>query len=154
VEKKVKMLVYLIDSENQKVLLGLKKVRFGAGKWNAFGGKVDQSESIEEATVRELKEESGLTGKTDDLVKLGVNLFHYLGLETSEVHIFTLHKWLGEPVETEEMRPQWFSFDNLPNDSMWASDKPWLPKLLNEEAFSGEFWFDENKRFVKYKLNN
>ena len=42
--KKVLTLVYIRDDE--KVLLGMKKRGFGQGKWNGFGGKVQQNESI------------------------------------------------------------------------------------------------------------
>lgn len=35
-----------------KVLLGLKKRGFGKGRWNGFGGKVQQGETIEEGAIR------------------------------------------------------------------------------------------------------
>ena len=51
------------------VLLGFKRpeVKFG-GKWNGFGGKVTEGESIEEAAKRELLEECGLT--VNDIEKI------------------------------------------------------------------------------------
>ena len=39
----------------QKMLLGMKKVRFGRGKYNGFGGKADAGESMRAAAVRELR---------------------------------------------------------------------------------------------------
>jgi hypothetical protein len=50
----------LSTSAYSSVLLGLKKRGFGAGKWNGFGGKVEQGESIRTAAIREMKEEAGI----------------------------------------------------------------------------------------------
>ncbi|XP_032115703.1 7,8-dihydro-8-oxoguanine triphosphatase isoform X1 [Sapajus apella] len=36
----------------QRVLLGMKKRGFGAGRWNGFGGKVQEGETIEEGAKR------------------------------------------------------------------------------------------------------
>lgn len=49
------------DGAPWRILLGLKKRGFGAGKWNGFGGKVEKGETIEAAALRELEEESGLS---------------------------------------------------------------------------------------------
>ena len=38
--------------KEDKVLLGLKKRGFGEGKWNGFGGKPHEGETITEAAVR------------------------------------------------------------------------------------------------------
>ena len=37
----------------------MKKRGFGEGKWNGFGGKVEEGETILQAALRELKEECG-----------------------------------------------------------------------------------------------
>ncbi len=49
-KKKLYTLVFLVDDD--RVLLGMKKRGFGAGKWNGFGGKVEPGETIEEAAIR------------------------------------------------------------------------------------------------------
>ncbi|KAG4305413.1 hypothetical protein PORY_000969 [Pneumocystis oryctolagi] len=48
-------LVFPYNSKNTHVLLGLKKRGFGVGKWNGFGGKVEENESINACAARELK---------------------------------------------------------------------------------------------------
>ena len=45
---------------DNKVLLGLKKRGFGRGKYNGFGGKPKEGESVEETALREAREETGL----------------------------------------------------------------------------------------------
>ena len=49
-----KLLTLLFVLEPSRVLLGMKKRGFGAGRWNGFGGKVQMEESIEEAAIRQL----------------------------------------------------------------------------------------------------
>jgi 8-oxo-dGTP diphosphatase/2-hydroxy-dATP diphosphatase len=34
-------------------------------------------------------------------------------------------------VETEEMKPEWFSLDKIPYEQMWESDEEWLKRVLN-----------------------
>ncbi|MDO8624651.1 MAG: 8-oxo-dGTP diphosphatase [Candidatus Diapherotrites archaeon] len=155
---KDKTLVYLMDPTNRRVLLGLKKRGFGAGKWNGFGGKVEPNESVITAAVRELKEECGVDVRDSDLIEVGV--FDFVTAKHSElstrVHTFVVLKWTGAPVESEEMAPQWFSFDQLPLQSMWSSDGLWLPLMLFGERLSGTMVFgpdDESVLDYSFDLN-
>ncbi len=52
----------LIVSEG-RVNLGLKKRGFGAGRFNGYGGKVESGETIQEAAIREVREECGVEVK-------------------------------------------------------------------------------------------
>ena len=62
--KKMKRILTLcIIYQDRKILLGMKKRGFGVGKWNGFGGHVEEAESIEEAAKREVFEEAGLKVK-------------------------------------------------------------------------------------------
>ena len=47
-----KLLTLLFVLKPGKVLLGYKKRGFGVDRWNGFGGKVQQDETIEEAAKR------------------------------------------------------------------------------------------------------
>lgn len=47
-----KLLTLVMVVQPGKVLLGMKKRGFGAGRWNGFGGKVQSGESIEDAARR------------------------------------------------------------------------------------------------------
>ncbi|XP_032250060.1 7,8-dihydro-8-oxoguanine triphosphatase isoform X1 [Phoca vitulina] len=84
----------------QRVLLGMKKRGFGAGRWNGFGGKVQDGETIEDGAKRELQEESGLT--VDALHKVGHVVFEFVGEpELMDVHIFRADSVRGTPVESD-----------------------------------------------------
>ena len=138
-----------------KLLLGMKKRGFGVGKWNGYGGKLFEGETPEEAAVREIREESGITLATSDLTHLGTIDFYYAGKPDwdQQCMVYRIDEWNGEAVETEEMRPEWFAFADIPYESMWVNDPYWLPHLLAGEKFTAEFHFDgEGKKIEKQKV--
>lgn len=138
--KKILTLVMIYDSE--RILLGLKKRGFGQGRWNGFGGKVDAEETIEQAAARELQEEAGITAL--DLKPRGMISFTFeKELDTElEVNIFTASEFKGEPMETEEMKPQWFTHSEIPYSEMWANDPYWIPIILAGKNVRGSVHFD------------
>jgi len=136
-----KILTLCIPIKNDKVLLGMKKRGFGSGRWNGFGGKTEEGETIEQATLRELHEEVGI--KDGQLNKVGVLEFSFENDDKIlQVHVFKLLDFSDEPFETEEMNPQWFSFNEIPFYQMWSDDEYWFPLLLSGKLFEGEFLFD------------
>ena len=146
-------LVFPFRKEEGRILLGMKKRGFGAGKYNGFGGKVEGSETIEEGAVRELVEECSLVASL--LCKHGIINFKQVHLpdETAEVHVYVCSEWTGDPIETEEMQPQWFEIKDIPFDMMWPDDRIWLPRFLEGAYFRATFSFDEqNKTILDYCL--
>src|SRR3989338_4245642 len=106
-----KLLTLCIIHQHPLVLLGMKKKGFGMGRWNGFGGHVEKGETIEEAARREVQEEAGIT--VNVLEKRGVLEFEFQGNpEILEVHVFNSSDFSGEPTESNEMKPQWFSIDS------------------------------------------
>ena len=146
------LLTLTIIYQHPKVLLGMKKRGFGSGRWNGFGGKVEKDEKIEEAAKREIFEEAGI--KVKELEKVGIIDFEFKGnSEILEVHIFKGQDYSGEPVESEEMKPQWFLIDAIPFQDMWSDDKYWLPLFLAGKKFKGYFLFDESDTVIKHELS-
>lgn len=136
-----KQLTLCIPLKDGHVLLGMKKRGFAAGRWNGFGGKIEEGETIEQGALRELHEEAAIASGT--LKKVGVLDFSFQTDETvMQVHIFTITDFAEEPIETEEMRPQWFAFNEIPFAQMWSDDQYWLPLLLEGKLFIGAFLFD------------
>ncbi|MCK4592555.1 8-oxo-dGTP diphosphatase [Candidatus Parcubacteria bacterium] len=146
-----KILTLCIIHQHPKILLGMKKRGHGEGKWNGFGGKVEQGETIEEAAKREMREESGIGIK--EMNKLGIVEFEYQdGSGNMEVHIFYVKEFKGSPAESEEMKPRWFDINEIPYDLMWPDDKYWLPMFLKEKRFKGKFLFNEVNEIIDYTL--
>ena len=83
-----KILSLLLIRENGKVLLGMKKRGFGAGKYNGFGGKLEKGEDIQQCAMRELKEEAHINAL--DLSRRGVLIFDFENVEQNlEVHVIS-----------------------------------------------------------------
>lgn len=147
-----KILTLCLAVREWQVLLGMKKRGFGAGRWNGFGGKVEEGESIEEGARREMREECGVTiGKME---KVGIHEFEFAAKrgEILEVHVFRVDAWSGEPVETEEMRPEWFAFSDIPYGTMWPDDIHWFPLFLEGKRFRTKFLFDEGDGVISQDI--
>ena len=140
-----------IVHQDDKILIGMKKRGFGVGRWNGFGGKVKPNETIEEAAVREMREEANI--EILDLEKLGVIDFKF---ETSgeeiEVNIFKSTNFSGTPSESEEMRPQWFPVNEIPFGEMWTDDEFWMPMFLTGKKFRGRFVFGKQDVILEKEL--
>ena len=146
-----KLFTLCIVQKEERVLLGMKKRGFGQGRWNGFGGKVKEGESIEEAMKRELKEEAGIAALSFE--KKGLLEFRFKdNPEYLEVHVFHIPFFKGNPQETEEMRPQWFLKEEIPFDTMWPDDKYWLPLFLEGKFLRGQFSFGDDKTLLDYTI--
>jgi len=142
---------FLLDSSPPaRLLLGLKKRGFGAGKFNGLGGKVLPHETPLKTIVREVEEECGLTISADGLRPMGsIDFFFPFRREFDHhVHVFVATTWDGELRETEEMSPAWFTLEEIPLEKMWADDAHWLPAVLAGRRIEAEFTFAEDNETV------
>lgn len=155
-------LAFLVRENNdgeKNVLLAMKKRGFGEGLWNGVGGKIVDSESDILTAAREIEEEIGVFVQTVGLKKAGILHFYFpddpeKANWNQDVHVYLVEDWLGDPQESEEMRPEWFSVDSLPFKSMWDDDSFWLPRVLNGEKIEGWFSFDESNKVSEHKISN
>ena len=132
------------------MLLGLKKIRFGAGKHAGIGGSVEAGETPEGAAVRELAEEIGVRVKEADLQPRGraAFLFPDRPAWNQRVHVYVVTRWEGEPAENGEMRPGWFPLSALPLDRMWPDAAFWLPAVLAGKTVALECVYAEGGTVV------
>lgn len=144
-------LVLLFNDKNQ-ILLGMKKRGFWAGKWNGFGWKPHGNETIKEAAIRELEEESGIDLEPGQIHELGLLhfFFEWKPEWNQDVYVFKGY-YAGNFKETEEMLPQWFDVNKIPYDKMRDDDKFWIPNLINNQNFEMKFTFDENGKLLHKK---
>lgn len=138
----------------QEVLLAMKKRGFGEGHWNGVGGKIEPSETLEQALVRETEEEIGVTPLRWE--KVAEHDF-LMDSDTSApwhmyVHTYICEEWQGEPSESEEMKPQWYPVDEIPLEQMWADDPYWLPHVLAGKKAVGTYTFDSDNHLLTHTV--
>ncbi len=147
------LLTLCLIHDDERVLLGMKKRGFGAGRWNGFGGKVKAGEAIEAAAKREMFEEVGV--HIEALEELGVIDFEFEAKpgDILEVHIYRVISWKGEPKEGEEMKPEWYALSEIPFTQMWPDDRYWMPLFFQGKKFRGRFLFGPEDSVLEYRLD-
>lgn len=127
--------------QNEQFLLIHKKRGFGAGYYNAPGGRLEPNETMLECAVRETQEELCITPL--DPLHAGTLMFHFIDGHSIHGEVYTATEFEGTPSETDEAVPHWFAIDQLPFENMWADDPIWFPRLIAGEKFTGRFTFDD-----------
>lgn len=152
-EKRLFRATVVLCVRNGKVLLARKTRRIGAGKWNGYGGGIEEGETPRECAVRETFEETSEEGKSngirilpEDLEYVGYALFHNHPADGDPfdcvVYAYIAKKFEGEPYESEQMAtPTWFPDDKLPFDEMMAGDREWFPPMLLGVRVRLEAWY-------------
>jgi mutator protein MutT len=148
---KPKVCTLLFLRRDDEILLAMKKRGFGMGRWNGAGGKIEPNETETEALIRETQEEIEVTPLSYE--KIGVLDFAFPdGTIDMQGHVYFCTKWEGEPVETEEMAPQWFKISDIPYDDMWQDDIVWLPHVLKGKKLHGNFTFDGHDNMLAAQI--
>lgn len=146
--------LFSIFNNNNQILLCMKKRWFGVWKYNGPGWKVEEWETIKEAALRELREETWISLNDSDAELKW--LFHFTFENKPEwdqqVSLFVTRWFVWDAEETEEMKPEWFDIDKIPYDKMWEDDWYWIPRIIKWEDVEYRFSFDENWKMINYEL--
>jgi 8-oxo-dGTP diphosphatase / 2-hydroxy-dATP diphosphatase len=146
-----KVLTLCLVYQHPRILLGMKKRGFGQSRWNGFGGKVQENESVEEAAIRETREEASI--EVTHLEKTAVIILEGQDQSaTLEVHVFKILSFTGTPVETEEMLPRWFEIDSIPYSEMWPDDQYWFPRFFEGKKFTAKFLFEGQNKILSQEI--
>lgn len=127
--------------KNGKVLLGRKKEKIGAGRYNGPGGEVEKCDpSIEFRATLEMWQEIHIVCDDEKLQKVAVGYFTNIRSDGSEflveVHFFLVEKrsCVGIPRSSNEMTDlKWFKQGNAPLSEMMAADNIILPLIFKSK---------------------
>lgn len=95
----------------ERVLLVKRGIEPGHGKWVFPGGHVDRGETIEEAALRETREECGVVAVIEDLI----GLYSYPGRPVA-IAVFRAHLSEDSPepfAADETLEVGWFTADEV-----------------------------------------
>lgn len=109
----------LVERAGCVLLMRRAGTGFFDGLYSLPGGHVEAGESLQEAAVREMREETGLIVPAGGLVPEGV--VHRLSDTNRVDFFFRAQSWGGEPVICEPDKCDalgWFARDALPDDTV------------------------------------
>lgn len=118
----------LIDADGRVLLAQRPKGKAMAGLWEFPGGKIETGETPEEALIRELQEELGISTVTSCLAPLAFASHDY-----PDNHLILLlyacRRWQGEPLHQEGGQVTWVRAARLRDYPMPPADLPLISML-------------------------
>lgn len=126
------VLCYLIkDNKVLFLLRNKKKNDINQNKYIGVGGHIEINENKEQALLREVKEETGLT--LLDYIYHGEIIFSYDD-NKEKMHLFSSSCFVGEEIICDEGELHWVNKEDIMSLPLWEGDKYFLPLLLNNET--------------------
>ncbi|MEW6644535.1 MAG: 8-oxo-dGTP diphosphatase MutT [Pseudomonadota bacterium] len=118
----------LVDADNRVLIAQRPEGKTLAGLWEFPGGKLDPGERPEQALIRELHEELGITVREACLAPLtfashGYDDFHLL------MPLYICRRWDGTPAAREGQALAWVRANKLRDYPMPPADLPLIPHL-------------------------
>jgi 8-oxo-dGTP diphosphatase len=122
--------VALVDPDNRVLIAQRPPGKPMAGLWEFPGGKVEADERPEDALIRELAEELGITVTEACLAPLtfashGYESFHLL------MPLYVCRRWSGLAQAREHQALKWVAPRRLREYPMPPADEPLIPPLLD-----------------------
>ena len=122
--------VALIDVEDRILISQRPQHKSMGGLWEFPGGKIETSETPENAIIRELKEELDIDVSESCLAPLTFASHCYDNFHLV-MFLYICRVWNGIPVPKEKQKIKWVAPSKLNEYPMPPADKPLIP-LLNE----------------------
>ena len=118
----------LIDTDRNILVQKRATGRSMAGLWEFPGGKIEAGECPEDALIRELHEELGITVSKTALVPTS-----FASEPLGDAHLLLLlyvcRAWIGEPAALDAEAVQWIAIDALDTLDMPPADIPLIKAL-------------------------
>ena len=122
--------VALVDADRRVLIAQRPQGKTLAGLWEFPGGKIEDGENPEQALIRELEEELGISTKSACLAPLSFashsyETFHLL------MPLYVCRKWQGTPVAREHAALKWVRPQALRDYPMPPADEPLIAALCD-----------------------
>ena len=118
----------LIDAAGRVLIAQRPEGKAMAGLWEFPGGKVESGEALEEALVRELREELGVTVAPEDLAPFTFASHTYSDFRLL-MPLYLCRVWQGTPAALEVADVRFVSPAALSDYAMPAADGPLVARL-------------------------
>lgn len=154
VKKMNETVLCYIENENDEYLMLYrckKKNDLNEGKWLGIGGHIEPNEEVEDAVIREVYEETGLT--LTGINKRGIITF--INDDYVEVmHLFTSNSFYGDLCECDEGQLKWVNKSDILDLPLWQGDKEFLMKLINaDNYFEMKLYYSKNE-FLRSEIDD
>ena len=125
----------LLDAAGSVLITQRPAGKYMAGYWEFPGGKLDSSESAEQALARELREELGIELRRCHRL---LELRHHYAQRAVHLEVFVVEESHGEPSGLEGQALKWVSVAALGQENLLPADRPIVEALIaNEEIVNG-----------------
>lgn len=143
------VLLYLEKNDEYLFLYRNKKQNdFNKGKYVGIGGKIEDGESVEEALLRETKEEIGVEIKS----------YKYRGIinfsNIEIMHLFTSSDFVGEIKECNEGTLRWIKKNKISELPMWEGDMIFFNLLKENAPFFRLYLKYDGDKLVDWRVKN
>ncbi len=120
--------IALIDDEN-KILIGKRPTgKFFENLWEFPGGKVKKNETIEQALIRETKEEINVDLSMNCIAPLSFSTYNSQNINII-ILLFISRKWDLKPICKFHTELKWVKANSLNKYSMPPANKPLISSL-------------------------
>ena len=118
----------LIDPDGRVLIAQRPPGKVMAGLWEFPGGKIEPGERPEEALIRELSEELGVTVQEACLAPFTFASHAYPDCQLL-MPLYVCRRWQGTPSAHEHTAIKWVRPKDLPSWPMPPADLPLIPML-------------------------
>ncbi len=120
----------LVDADNRVLIAQRPANKAMAGLWEFPGGKVNDGERPEDALIRELNEELGITVREACLAPLSFASHSYADFHLL-MPLYICRRWEGTVTAREHQALAWVRANKLRDYPMPPADLPLIPALTD-----------------------
>jgi 8-oxo-dGTP diphosphatase len=122
--------VALVDADRRVLIAQRPPGKALAGLWEFPGGKLEAGETPEQALIRELEEELGISTKSACLAPVSFASYSYESFHLL-MPLYVCRKWQGTPVAREHAALKWVRPQALRDYPMPPADEPLVAALCD-----------------------